>query len=67
MMGEFRYTQQERTQIAEFAPKLSDADWKELEFLASTSPVPLPRARVARIKQTSAKLAGFAKDTLASA
>jgi hypothetical protein len=57
MMGEFRYTEQERTQIAEFAPQLSDADWKELESLASTWPVLLPGARVARIKQTSAKLA----------
>jgi hypothetical protein len=57
MMGEFRYTEQERTQIAELAPKLSDADWKELESLASTCPVLIPRAMVARIKQTSAKLA----------
>jgi hypothetical protein len=56
-MGAFPYTEQERTDIAEFAPKLSDADWKELESLASTCPVLLPRARVARIKQTSAKLA----------
>jgi hypothetical protein len=58
-MGEFRYTEQERTQIAEFAPNLSEADWKELESLASTSPVLLPRASVARIKQTSAKLANL--------
>jgi hypothetical protein len=56
-MGEFRYTEQERADIAEIAPKLSDADWKELEFLASTCPVLLPRARVARIEQTSVKLA----------
>jgi hypothetical protein len=56
IMGAFRYTEQERADIAEFAPKLSDADWKELEFLASTCPVLLPRARLTRIKQTSAKL-----------
>jgi hypothetical protein len=56
-MGGFQYTEQERTAIAEIAPKLSDADWKELESLASTCPVLLPRARVARIKQTSGKLA----------
>lgn len=56
-MAAFQYTQRERARIAKFAPKLSDADWKELESLASTCPVLLPRARVARIKQTSAKLA----------
>ena len=59
MMREFRYTQQERTAIAEFAPNLSEADCKELESLASTCPVLLPRARVAGIKQTSAKLANL--------
>jgi hypothetical protein len=56
-MGEFRYTEQERTAIAEIAPNLSATDWKELESLASTCPVLLLRARVARIKQTSARLA----------
>jgi len=56
-MGEFRYTEQERGQIAEFAPELGDADWLELESLASTCPVLHPRARVARIKQASKKLA----------
>jgi hypothetical protein len=56
-MAAFRYTQRERTDIAEFAPNLSDADWEELESLAGTCPVLLPRARVTRIKQTSAKLA----------
>jgi hypothetical protein len=56
-MAAFQYTQRERARIAKFAPKLSDADWKELEFLASTCPVLLPRASVTRIKQTSAKLA----------
>jgi hypothetical protein len=57
MMGAFRYTEQERADIAEFAPKLSDADWKELESLTSTCPVLLPRASVTRIKQISEKLA----------
>jgi hypothetical protein len=57
MMSGFQYTEQERTAIAKIAPQLSDADWKELESLASICPVLLPRARVARIKQTSAKLA----------
>jgi hypothetical protein len=56
-MSGFQYTEQERTQIAEFAPNLSVADWKELESLASSCPVLLRRARVARIEQTSAKLA----------
>jgi hypothetical protein len=56
-MGEFRYTEQERGQIAEFVPELGDADWLELESLASTCPVLLPRATVARIKQASKKLA----------
>jgi hypothetical protein len=56
MMGGFRYTEQERTAIAEIAPKLSATDWQELESLAGTCPVLLPRAKVARIKQTSAKL-----------
>jgi hypothetical protein len=56
-MREFRYTEQERAQIAECAPRLTEVDWTELESLASTCPVLLPRARVARIEQTSAKLA----------
>jgi hypothetical protein len=43
-MGEFRYTEQERTAIAEIAPNLSATDWKELESLASTCPVLLLRA-----------------------
>jgi len=57
MMGEFQYTEQERTDIAKLAPNLNDADWKELGSLASNCPVLLPRARMARIKQTSDKLA----------
>jgi hypothetical protein len=56
-MSAFRYTEQERTAVADIAPNLSDADRKELESLASTCPVLIPRAMVARIKQTSAKLA----------
>ena len=60
-MREFRYTEQERTAIAEIAPNLSEADCKELESVASTCPVLLPRAKVARIEQTSAKLANLLK------
>ncbi len=56
-MSAFRYTEQERTAIADIAPNLSDADWKELEVLASSCPVLVKKTKVASIKQKSAKLA----------
>jgi hypothetical protein len=56
-MSAFRYTEQERTAVADIAPNLSDADWKELEVLASRCPVLVKKTKVVSIKQQSAKLA----------
>ena len=55
-MGAFRYTEQERTDIAEIAPNLCDKDWVELEVLGSTCPVLVQKTKIIRIKQQSAEL-----------